>query len=214
MRITAVTYALGRCGSSLVTGLLAESGLDAGPITDSKSAQNPRGFYEVEGYWNRLRSLYGRWLMTIHEPIPCAPGELDVNEHFARGYFKETFEDGNIVVKVPGIVLRALKDMDLYVVHVRRNPADQEASIFKMNPGMTEPLQELIVKWNDWVEAHLKALEIPHCIVDFDKLIDHPFETYLDMTAEIEDRLQFVLCKNDVDYYVDPSFTHRSKHTA
>ncbi len=175
-----------RCGTSLVTSLIAGMGHDLGGEIIPAEKANPEGYWEhrgvVENHNNFLRAVGRSW----SDPLPLDPSVFSGTEATAaRGHIKEIFDRDFRgkrlwVLKDPRLcrllplwdeVLNS-KDVAIRFVHVVRSPIAAAASLEKRD-GMR--LETSFVLWlRHLIEAELATRRYDRLWVALENIASDP----------------------------------------
>ena len=208
-----VAVAVGRCGSSMVVGMLERAGVNAGVNPcHSKSVSNPGGFYETRGI---LKFLYDYYYdhMNAFKPMfsfeklrdkDLLPKYLDILKHDYDDKYPMAVK---ALDYLPIAMFENEKDYDIRVVYVTRKLEDQAKSIRGMwsNKG---PTYEWWCDWLKeryaWADIFRDEIKFPYLGVDFNDVLDHPRE-------EAEKMLKFcdIEAKNldEIEKWINPKYS-------
>jgi hypothetical protein len=222
-KVVAVGYAHGRVGSSATMSLLRLAGLNVG--SDQRLAgpakMNPKGFLELKKQNIFLKVAFPEVYGSIVSP-PDLKSMEEKGKKRAESYrdlleyeFNDQFPIG---LKSPDMLtilfLRNLRDeLSTYLIVLDRDTQDQAESlkrVWKQNSGIENTsLKEIRQFLNDWKEfrdAVRNRYDFPVIHVDFNSLINKPYEETLRITQFLS-----IKCPSEqaVRDWIDPDLVNR-----
>ena len=192
---TAIIYAGGRVGSSMVMGLLKLSDVDVGKMdTTSFSTQNEKGFFEIQELIKEVRDIYPNNLSHFMPSIPIykAGHPINVNKYFS------TYEDVALKLEY-GIGLWHIK-VDK-VIYLTRDIRTQAQSIQNCNIE-TGDFESWIKMWERFIELNFQY----DLKIDFSEWRKDPNKTYLKLYDVV--RPPNKLSREEVYEWFEPNLIH------
>lgn len=191
-KIICVATVYGRCGSSMVMGILERCGVSVGKDLSSqlKSIEVPGGSYELqilEKYWqkyyqkqnweNHVKNLINKRLTYSKlRELKSVRQELDaIIESICNGKYPVAIKSMDYV----GIAAYENdSEYDIRVICLHRNIEDQARSISKMWGNISAYPPQVFYKWlkegYEWVEGFKKEFKFPYLDVNFNDILEDP----------------------------------------
>jgi hypothetical protein len=183
-KVVCVGHIGGRVGSSMVMGLLKQSGYDVGNVSDLVSPQNPKGFFEITASDTFLRKHYP--FMKTFMPM----SEWETIMSYTKAAKKEFnkvvstwFNSKIIAIKCPYYFPHLLFDetWDVRLIGLIRKRKHQVKSIEAMNTKKGD-----FGYWLDrWGKVVFENMDSPP-MFEFEEWIRNPYQTYLTLCDKIE----------------------------
>ncbi len=181
--IIAVTYAMGRTGSSCLMNALYRGGLHA-VDTKKPDAHNPRGYFENDRHQEALRNILGplfelRLPPDIDELFDCSSRNLVQYAEFMEHEYGQVSRFATKAYRALELpILDALEGTyTTRVLVLNRATEDQAQSAARMNDTDPSDYHDRIEAWKSFREAVLERVGLPRQYIEFDELIDRPRQT-------------------------------------
>lgn len=162
-KVISVNYVGGRCGSSMVMGLLEKSGVDVGNVSRLTDNKNAKGYFEMKEYWELLYSTFnflGGFMPRPTKPDTINPYMYDyltdnVMDKWKK-FFDNNFTGDLIAVKsafyFPKFIFEKL-GFEVINIGLYRSIPDQAKSIRTMNDK-----DKSLLEWQLWLTEWYKAI--------------------------------------------------------
>jgi len=207
MKLILVASALGRVGTSAMSGLLNLNGFEVGRRPTPGNIHNKKGYFELRKFNEFYCSVYGKYYSDDLLAIPSIKKVNSLAKRHAKAFerlFDSEFTTDKIVFKsqrflnVPLLLNSKYCGSDIRVIHMIRNPVNQARSIININGKMSysvNSLVKIINKWinfSDKIKSHYKL----NCI-------SIRFEDFVSNKSIVERVSDFVGCKIDARSWID-----------
>ena len=181
-----ITFVLGmhRSGTSALTSLLVNAGLDAGLHLLEPSFDNPKGFFEnkkiIKFNDNLLRLLEMQWDSPLMIPANWSEQlDIDLLKVQLEEIFEAEFdENSKIVIKDPRICLLfpiwkvLLPELKFKCIIITRSPADIAKSLYARNKMSQDKANIIWLNHYHNAEYHTRGLE--RRFIEFKDLLQSP----------------------------------------